>query len=180
MDDRNHPLPEEAAPMDAGQAAPADDLSRYGEPEIDDAPAPRPAPGVDAAPEIDDDDDAPTEWVPSRFEKRIHAIPEGQWNLYQTLAGVAIGLFTAFSLFFGGPGLNPMFLVAVVLALAAPSVLEDRGRRRLTRFRITLIIVLAAGIIGMTVYTGVTKGWSTFTLRQEEEAALRALNRWRV
>ena len=44
-----------------------------------------------AAPEIDDDDDdAPTEWVPSRFEKKVNAIPQTQWDLYQILGGTAI------------------------------------------------------------------------------------------
>ena len=127
------------------EASPSDDLTRYASPEIE-----------------DDEDDAPTEWVPSRFEKRIHAIPEGLWNLYQTLAGVAVGAFSVFALYFGGSGLSPLFLAALALALAAPNILEDRGRRRLSRFRIVLIIAIALGVIGMTAYTGATQGWDFF------------------
>ena len=104
-----------------------------------------------AAPEIDDDDDddAPTEWVPSRFEKRVHAIPEAKWNLYQTLGGAAVGLFTLFALFVGGTGVNAMFLIAIALALLLPNILEDRGRRKLNRARLVLVIVLAVGIVIM-------------------------------
>lgn len=160
---RNGEAPE---PVEAGAEAsvqshspedpsrPAEDLTHYAAPEID-----------------DDDDDAPTEWVPSRFEKRVNAIPEGMWNLYQTLAGVAVGLFTVFALFQSSEGLGPMFLVALVLALAAPNLLEDRGRRKLNRFRIVLVIVLAAGIIAMTVYTGTTQGWD-FLKKPKAESAM--------
>lgn len=131
--------PEASAPKPAAAPAPADP-ERYAAPEID-----------------DNDDDAPTEWVPSRFEKRIHAIPEKQWNLYQTLAGLAIGAFTVFALFFGGQGLNPLFLAAIVLALLVPNMLEDRGRRRLSRGRIVMIITMAVGIAAMAIYFAVTK-----------------------
>ena len=111
-------------------------------------------------PEIDNDDDAPTEWVPSRFEKRIHAIPEAKWNLYQILGGGLIGLIAVAGLCLGGTGVTPGFLVAVVLALLLPNWLEDRGRRKLNKARIAMIVVLAVGLIAMTVYTGMTQGWS--------------------
>ena len=127
-------------------------------------------------PEIDDDDDdAPTEWVPSRFEKRIHAIPEAKWNLYQILGGAAIGLFTVVMLFYGGSGVNAGFLIAVVLALLLPNWLEDRGRRKLTKGRYAMIAVIAIGVVSMFLYMGFTRGWDFFKKKEEAEAALKLM-----
>ena len=143
------------------------DLERYAAPEIED----------------DDEDDAPTEWVPTRFEKKIKAIPDKQWNLYQTLAGVVIGAATAGTLFLGGSGSKGSsipFLIAVVVALAGPNVLEDRGRRKLNRFRMVLIIVMAVSIIAFTIYNGTTKGWDFMKKKEETEAALRLAGLWRA
>lgn len=131
-----------------------------------------------AAPEIDDDDDpAPTEWVPSRFEKRIHAIPENLWTLYQILGGAAIGIFTVCALFLGGTGVSAPFLVAIVLALLLPNWLEDRGRRKLNKGRYTMIIVIGVGVVAMFLYTGLTQGWDFFKKKEEAEAAIRTM-RW--
>lgn len=132
------------------------------------------------APEIDDDDDdddAPTEWVPSRFEKRIHAIPDARWDLYQILGGAAIGVFTVFSLFIGGAGVSAPFLVALALALLLPNWLEDRGRRKLLKARYAMIIVIGLGVVGMLLYVGFTQGWDFFKKKDEAETAVRAL-RW--
>ena len=132
-----------------------------------------------AAPEIDDDDDddAPTEWVPSRFEKRVHAIPEDKWKLYQILGGGAIGLFTVAALFLGGTGKagSALFLVAVVLALLLPNWLEDRGRRKLNLARYAMIAVIAVGVVALLLYTGLTQGWDFFKKKDEAEAALKLL-----
>ena len=135
-----------------------------------------------AAPEIDDDDDddAPTEWVPSRFEKKIHAIPDRTWDLYQIAGGALIGAFTVAALFLGGAGINVLFLIAIVLALFVPNWLEDRGRRKLTRGRMVMAITIAIGVAAMAVYTGMTKGWRVFSLKKEAEDALRLLDRWYV
>ena len=140
-------------------------------------PAPEPAQPVQryAAPEIDDDDedDAPTEWVPSRFEKKVHAIPDRTWNLYQIAGGVVIGAFTVAALFLGGSGLNVPFLVAIVLALFVPNWLEDRGRRKLNVARYAMIAVIAVGVVALLLYTGLTQGWDFFKKKDEAEAALR-------
>ena len=147
---------------------------RYAVPEIGDDPKPK----KQFYDEVlkDDDDEAPTEWVPTRFEKRIHAIPEKQWNLYQILGGAVIGLFTVVALFYGGSGISAPFLAAVILALLLPNWLEDRGRRKLTKGRYAMIIVIAVGLVVMVLYMGFTQGWSLFTKKEEEvQAALRLL-----
>ena len=145
-------------------------------------PAPEPAQPVQryAAPEIDDDDedDAPTEWVPSRFEKKIHAIPDRTWDLYQIAGGVVIGAFTVAALFLGGSGLNVPFLVAIVLALFVPNWLEDRGRRKLTKGRMAMVIVIGIGLVALVLYTGITRGWNFRQKKEEAETAARLASMW--
>ena len=133
-----------------------------------------------AAPEIDDDDDddAPTEWVPSRFEKKIHAIPDRTWDLYQIAGGALIGAFTVAALFLGGAGINVLFLIAIVLALFVPNWLEDRGRRKLTKGRITMVIVIGIGLVALVLYTGIPHGWNFRQKKEEAEAAARMVSSW--
>ena len=117
----------------------------------------------------DDTDEAPTEWVPSRFEKRVNAIPEGQWTLLQALGGTIVGAAVVFALFLGGEGSGFSWglLVAVALALFLPNWLEDRCRRKLTKARYIMIAVIAVGIVGMVLFTGLTKGWDVFMMKQK-------------
>ena len=141
------------------------DQERYSRPEIDNDPIKW------------DTDEAPTDWVPTAFEKKIKAIPEDKWLLYQTLGGAAIGLVSAALLFLSSSGLIAGFLIAVVLALLVPNILEDKGRRKLTRARVAMIAALAAGILAMTLYNGFTYGWDFFKKKEEAEALVRALLR---
>ena len=138
---------------------------RYSKAEIDDILA-------------DDPDEAPTEWVPTRFEKRVKAIPEARWTLYQILGGAAIGGITVASLFLGGrdSGMSWGFLVSVVLALLVPNWLEDRGRRKVMKGRYAMIAVIAVGIIALILYTGLTKGWDSFRIKKAADAAWLAGN----
>ena len=132
-----------------------------------------------AAPEIGDNtpawdtDEAPTEWVPTQFEKRVKAIPEDRWNLYQTLGGAAVGVVVAVLLFTGNKGVSAGFLIAVALAMLLPNWLESKGRRKLLRARIVMIIVLAIAIAGIVLYNGLTHGWDFF----EKKEAVEALSR---
>lgn len=139
-----------------------DQPQRYANPEIDDILA-------------DDPDEAPTEWVPSRFERKIHAIPEKTWDLYQYLGGGLIGVIVVASLYLSGSGLGAGFLIAVVLALVFPNWLEDRGRRKLTKARYAMIAVIALGLIAMVLYLGMTKGWDSFFKKEAAETARNAM-----
>ena len=125
----------------------------------------------------DDPDEAPTEWVPTRFEKKINAIPEKQWTLMTVAGGVLIGCIVVATLFAGGKGVGAGFLIAVLLALVFPNMLEDRARRKVTKGRYAMIIVMAVGIAGMVLYVGLTKGWDSF-MRKEAEPATSMLKMW--
>lgn len=137
--------------------------ARYAKPEIDDAVIQW------------DTDEAPTEWVPTQFEKKIKAIPEDKWKLYQTVGGGLLGLIEAILLFAGNKGMSAGFLIAVVLALLLPNWLENKGRRKLYRARIAMIAVLGISIVVMLLYNGFTYGWDFFKKKDEAEAAVKLL-----
>ena len=84
-------------------------------------------------------------------------------------------MFTVAALFLGGTGVSAPFLVAIALALLLPNWLEDRGRRKLTKGRYAMIIVIAVGVVGVFLYLGFTQGWDIFKKKEEAEAAIRLL-----
>ena len=141
------------------------DRERYSQPEIGDDPIKW------------DKDEAPTEWVPTEFEKKVKAIPEDKWNLYQTLGGGLIGAISAVLLFASGSGMSAGFLIAVVLALLLPGWLEDKCRRKLLRARLSMIVVLGVCILALLLYNGFTHGWDFFKKPEEAQAAARLLFR---
>lgn len=103
----------------------------------------------------DDDEEAPAEHVPTAFEKKMQAIPENRWNLYQIIAGILIGAYTVYTLF-SGQDSSFSFIIALVLALIAPGQFEKSANRKLLKLRIAMCITLTIGIVGMIIYSLVT------------------------
>jgi len=103
----------------------------------------------------DDEDEAPTEHVPTAFEKKMAAIPEDKWNLYQIIAGIVIGLFTVYALY-GGEDTSYMFLTAILIALVGPNQFEKAANRKIYKGRVAMCISLAVGIAVMFVVYLVT------------------------
>ena len=151
---RGEPLPSRAAEAPAAQSAEtpaAQDWSNV--PYVDDAPPTPPAASQEA-----DDEDAPYE--PSETEKRIAAIPEDKWNLYQTLGGGAVGLVAVALLTLGSEDLGTWALVlAVVLALAMPRYLERWWGRKMPRARVAMIISMLVALVAFFLITGFRNGF---------------------
>jgi len=99
----------------------------------------------------DDDEEAPAEHVPTEFEKKMAAIPENKWNLYQIICGILIGAFTAYSLF-AGEDSSFLFITALCLALIAPNQFEKSANRKVYKGRVAMCITLAIGLVIMFVY----------------------------
>lgn len=126
-------------------------------PYVDDAP-PTPPGASPSASEADDDEDTPYE--PSEMEKRIAAIPEDKWTLYQILGGGAVGLVAVALLTFGSEDLGTWALVlAVVLALAMPRYLERWWGRKLPRARVAMIISMLVALVAFFLVTGLRTGF---------------------
>lgn len=124
-------------------AAPAEDLTAW-----DAAQAAEPA---DIVREEDDLDD---------FARRVHAIPDTRWKLYNILGGAAMGVLLGVSLFIL-PTIdefsNWSLLIAVALALLVPRILENRLKRSISTGRITMVIVFGALLL-IQLLRGVMSG----------------------
>lgn len=99
----------------------------------------------------DDTDEAPMEHVPTAFEKKMAAIPENKWLVYQIIGGVLTGLLTVAALF-GGDDSSMLFLIALVLALFGPNQFEKSANRKIYMGRMALCITIAVGLVAMFVY----------------------------
>lgn len=147
---RGEPLPARTEAPEAQPAEPAAAQDWSNVPYVDDVP--------DAPPEAAEAEDAPYE--PSEMEKRIAAIPEDKWNLYQTLAGGAVGLVAVALLTFGSEDLGTWALVlAVVLALFLPRHLERWWGRKMPRARIAMIVSMSVALAAFFVIAGMRSGF---------------------
>lgn len=99
----------------------------------------------------DDEDEAPTEHVPTAFEKKMQAIPENKWLLYQIIGGVLIGAYAVYALF-GGQESSFSFLSAVILALLLPNQFEKSANRKVYKGRVAMLITITIGLVGTLVY----------------------------
>ena len=89
------------------------------------------------------------------FQKRIAAIPESRWKLYQTLGGLLIGTIAVISLFLGHDGFSPLFIVAICVCLLVPNYLEKQGGRLVPRARAAMCIAIAIGLVVMLLVFGI-------------------------
>ena len=126
-------------------------------PTLDDEDLKRPAREEEDAPAaepVEPVDDTPPE--PTDFEKKIAAIPDDKWKKYQIIAGVAMGILSSASIMVLGrmESIGSMGLIlAAVLALFLPNMLEKKGGRRIPVLRTTLIIALVISM-GLFAFYG--------------------------
>ena len=89
------------------------------------------------------------------FQKRIAAIPEPRWKLYQTLGGLLTGAIAVITLCLGHDGFSPLFVVAICLCLFLPNYLEKQGGRLVPRARAAMCIAIAIGLVVMLLVFGI-------------------------
>lgn len=98
-------------------------------------------------------------------QKAIARLSEKSWNTIQYVLGAILGLATGAALFWNGGGDNEQgfsysLIVAVIIAMLIPNLLERKGLRRIPKLRIALVIVLAIMIVAYFIYWGCVKGFS--------------------
>lgn len=99
---------------------------------------------AEAVEEEPEEEDVPVE--PTPFQKKVAAISEENWKKYQVIAGVVLGLLAGICLSFLSrlPAFGNMgLIVAAVVALIVPNMLEKQAARKIPRLRVALIIALA-------------------------------------
>ena len=83
-------------------------------------------------------------------QKKIRALPDKQWVLYQRIGGTVMGLLCGFLLtYFGSFESTGMFgtIGAVIIALFGPNFIEKRVKRTVQKGRVMLMISLGAYLV---------------------------------
>lgn len=91
------------------------------------------------------------------FQKYIARMDDKKWNTVQICAGAVMGVIAAIALFWDeviGKAdqtntslFTAPLVVAIVIAMIMPNIIEKQGLRRAPKLRIALVIALLAGII---------------------------------
>ena len=98
------------------------------------------------------------------FQKAIARMSEKTWTIVQRVVGALLGIASGVALFWNGGsdtegGFSYSLIVAVVIAMLIPNLLEKKGLRRIPKLRVALVISLAAMIVIYFIYWGSVKGF---------------------
>ena len=99
------------------------------------------------------------------FQKFIARMDEQRWVLTQRIAGVVLGVLAGLSLFwdsFSGKeegGFSYSLIIAVVIAMLVPNIIEKQGLRRIPKLRVALVITLSVMIVAYLILMGVRLGF---------------------
>lgn len=98
------------------------------------------------------------------FQKAIARMSEKTWTIVQRVVGAIMGVATGVALFWNGGsndenGFSYSLIVAVVIAMLIPNIIEKQGLRRIPKLRVALVIALAAMILIYFIYWGVGHGF---------------------
>ena len=99
------------------------------------------------------------------FQKFIARMDEQRWVLTQRIAGVVLGVLAGLSLFwdsFSGKeegGFSYSLIIAVVIAMLVPNIIEKQGLRRIPKLRVALVITLSAMIVAYLILMGLRMGF---------------------
>ena len=100
----------------------------------------------------------------NKFQKFIARLDDKTWLLYQRIVGAILGAAAGVALFWNGGsndegGFSYSLIVAIVIAMLIPNILEKQGGRRIPKLRIALVIALAIMIVGYLLYWGIGTGF---------------------
>lgn len=103
----------------------------------------------------------------SRFQRFIAKMDDKRWNLTQRIMGILLGLGSGLALF--GENLfkknaeeamgTYSLLLAVVIAMLIPNIIEKKGGRKINLARVTMAITLLVTLVIYFVYAGVQSGF---------------------
>lgn len=98
------------------------------------------------------------------FQKYIARLSEKTWTLIQRIVGAILGIAAGLALFWNGgsdneQGFSWSLVIAIVIAMLVPNILEKQGGRRINKLRIALVIALAIMIVGYFIVVGARTGF---------------------
>lgn len=101
------------------------------------------------------------------FQKTIAKMSDKTWDLCQRICGVVLALLASIALFWENitgstneGGFSYSLIVAVVIALLIPNIIERRGLRKIPKVRTTMAIVLLICIVVYFLIIGVRTGFN--------------------
>ncbi len=111
------------------------------------------APVTEIADEKEEEEEIEVE--PSKFEAAVAALDEKTWKKYQIIFGAVLGVLSGLSL----TVLNHMatmqnysLIIAAVLALLVPNIVEKKAIRKMPVARIALIVTLGVSLGAYLLY----------------------------
>ena len=101
------------------------------------------------------------------FQLYVAKMNDKSWNLAQRIFGVVLGILASVALFWdsiGGAdkekgGFSFSLIIAVVIAMLIPNIVEKQGLRKIPKTRTTMAITLLICIVAYLIYLGVTTGF---------------------
>ena len=102
------------------------------------------------------------------FQKRCARIKDDVWMKIQIAAGIVMGLGTALALFWNNVTGRPEtsesafsipLIVALVIALAGPNIIEKQTARKIPKGRVTMAITLGAVVVIYFLVAGMRSGF---------------------
>ena len=104
----------------------------------------------------------------SAFQKTLARMNDKTWNLCQRILGAVLGILACVALFWDSisgadpekKGFSYSLIVAVVIAILVPNIIEKRGLRKIPKARTTMAITLMVCIVVYFLYMGLTTGFN--------------------
>lgn len=101
------------------------------------------------------------------FQLYVAKMNDKSWNLAQRIFGMVLGILASVALFWdsiGGAdkekgGFSFSLIIAVVIAMLIPNIVEKQGLRKIPKTRTTMAITLLICIVAYVLYLGVTTGF---------------------
>ena len=105
----------------------------------------------------------------SAFQKTLARMNDKTWNLCQRILGAVLGILACVALFWDSisgadpeqKGFSYSLIVAVVIAILVPNIIEKRGLRKIPKARTTMAIALLVCIVAYLAFIGLTKGFGS-------------------
>ena len=98
------------------------------------------------------------------FQKYIARLNEKTWTQVQRIVGAILGVAAGLALFWNGgsdneQGFSWSLIIAIVIAMLIPNILEKQGGRRINKLRVALVIALGVMIVGYFIVVGMKTGF---------------------
>ena len=106
----------------------------------------------------------------NKLQRFVAKLDDKKWNLVQRIMGIILGLGAGLALF--GENLfkknaeeamgTYSLVLAVVIAMLIPNIIEKQGGRKINLARVTMAITLLATLVIYFVWAGINGGFSFF------------------